>query len=117
MISTQNFVSSKFINIFQRSVAVINLPISCVLHSSKSSGPAAWCILSLKTPLLLRDSFVVFTIAMAFNLVISPALKRERRQTKKIFFFSLKEGAFSVYDPYSYDSCLSRSEEDLKNQA
>ena len=63
------------INIFQRSVAVINLPISCVLHSSKSSGPAAWCILSLKTPLLLRDSFVVFTIAMAFNLVISPALK------------------------------------------
>ena len=86
MISTQNFVSSKFINIFQRSVTVINLPISCVLHSSKSSGPAAWCILSLKTPLLLRDSFVVFTIAMAFNLVISPALKWKRRQTKKIFF-------------------------------
>ena len=56
----------------------------------------------------------MLTIAMAFNLVKSPALKQETRQTKKNFF-SLKEDAFSVYDPCSYDGYLRSSEEDLKN--
>lgn len=40
-----------------------------------------------------------------------------KKTDKKKIFFSLKEDAFSVYDPCSYDSCLSTSEEDLKNQA
>lgn len=51
------------------------IPSNCDLHSCNSSGPAALWILSLNTPLLLRDSFVVFTIAMVFSLVISPDLE------------------------------------------
>ena len=53
------------------------LPSNCALHSCNSSGPAARWILSLNTPLLLRDSFVVFTIAMVFSLVISPDLQQD----------------------------------------
>ena len=53
------------------------LPSNWVLHSCNSSGPAARWIRSLNTPLLLRDSLVVFTIAMVFSLVRSPHLRQD----------------------------------------
>ena len=51
------------------------IPSNCDLHLCNNSGPAALWILSLNMPLLLRDSFVVFTIVMVFSLVISPDLE------------------------------------------